>query len=64
MPPGVASEGVVLASVASALINLPILYRSVKNRALLKRLSGLTAIVATTGVALLFIQEYIWKIGK
>ena len=38
----VASEGVVLASVASALINLPILYRNVKNPGLLKRLSVFT----------------------
>ncbi|MGA7629529.1 MAG: DUF4010 domain-containing protein [Terriglobales bacterium] len=59
MQAAVASEGVVLASVASALINLPILYRSVKNPALLKRLSVFTAIVAVVGVALLVLQEYL-----
>jgi uncharacterized membrane protein (DUF4010 family) len=59
MHAAVASEGVVLASVASALINLPILYRSVKNPALLKRLSVFTAIVAVVGVALLILQEYL-----
>jgi uncharacterized membrane protein (DUF4010 family) len=59
MHAAVASEGVVLASVASALVNLPILYRSVKNPALLKWLSVFTAIVAAVGVALLVLQEYL-----
>jgi len=64
MQPGVASEGVVLASVASALINLPILYRNARNPALLKRLASVTVLVATAGIAVLVLQEYIWKIGK
>jgi uncharacterized membrane protein (DUF4010 family) len=64
MQPGVASEGVVLASVASALINLPILYRNARNPALLKRLASVTVMVATSGIAVLVLQEYIWKIGK
>jgi uncharacterized membrane protein (DUF4010 family) len=64
MQPGVASEGVVLASVASALINLPILYRNARNPALLKRLASVTVMVAISGIAVLVLQEYIWKIGK
>jgi uncharacterized membrane protein (DUF4010 family) len=55
----VAAEGVVLASVASALINLPILYRNVKNRDLLKRLSFATMIVTAVGVAALLLEEYL-----
>jgi uncharacterized membrane protein (DUF4010 family) len=57
MRAAVASEGVVLASVASALINLPILYRNVKNPGLLKRLSIITVIIAAFGIALLVLQE-------
>jgi uncharacterized membrane protein (DUF4010 family) len=64
MQPALASEGVVLASVASALINLPILYRNIKNPALLRRLTTLTTIVALVGVALLILQEYIWKMAR
>jgi uncharacterized membrane protein (DUF4010 family) len=59
MQPALASEGVVLASVASALINLPILYRSVKNPALLKRLTRYTVMLAAIGIAVLVLQEYI-----
>jgi uncharacterized membrane protein (DUF4010 family) len=59
MQPALASEGVVLASVASALVNLPILYRSVKNPALLKRLTRYTVILAAIGIAVLILQEYI-----
>jgi uncharacterized membrane protein (DUF4010 family) len=59
--PRLAAEGVVLASVASALINLPILYRSVENPPLLRRLSRLTVMLATIGIALVVLQEYIWK---
>jgi hypothetical protein len=53
MQPGLAPEGVVLASVASALINLPILYRSVDHPALLRRLSRSPVILATICPALL-----------
>lgn len=64
MRAAVASEGVVLASVASALINLPILYRNVKNRTLLRRLSVFTIVVASVGVAVLVLQELYWRAGK
>lgn len=64
MRASLAAEGVVLASVASAIINLPILYRNVKNPALLKRLSVFTTIVATVGIALLVMQEYLLPMNK
>jgi uncharacterized membrane protein (DUF4010 family) len=64
MRASLAAEGVVLASVASAMINLPILYRNVKNPALLKRLSVFTTIVAMLGVALLVMQEYLLPMNK
>jgi uncharacterized membrane protein (DUF4010 family) len=59
-----AAEGVVLASVASAIINLPILYRNVKNPVLLKRLSVFTTIVAMVGITLLVMQEYLLPMNK
>jgi len=64
MRAAMASEGVVLASVASALINLPILYRNVKNPSLLKRLSIFTVIIAAVGIALLVLQEYLWQMKR
>jgi uncharacterized membrane protein (DUF4010 family) len=64
MRASLAAEGVVLASVASAIINLPILYRNVKNPALLKRLSVFTTIVAMVGIALLVLQEYVLPMYK
>jgi uncharacterized membrane protein (DUF4010 family) len=64
MRASLAAEGVVLASVASAVINLPILYRNVKNPALLKRLSIFTTIVAIVGIALLVMQEYLLPMNK
>lgn len=64
MRASLAAEGVVLASVASAIINLPILYRNVKNPALLKRLSVFTTIVAMVGIALLVMQEYLLPMNK
>jgi uncharacterized membrane protein (DUF4010 family) len=56
--------GAVLASVASALINLPIIYRSTKNPALSKRLALLTLALCAIGVGVLISQRYIsflWK---
>jgi uncharacterized membrane protein (DUF4010 family) len=57
-----AGQGVVLASVASALINLPILYRTAKNPALSRRLAILTVAVTVIGVAFLALQGYPWKL--
>jgi uncharacterized membrane protein (DUF4010 family) len=56
---GLAGEGVVLASVASALINLPIIHRTAKNPALSRRLAILTALLSAIGVATLILQEHI-----
>jgi uncharacterized membrane protein (DUF4010 family) len=64
MHPALAGEGVVLASVASALINLPIIRRNAKNPALSRRLAALTVMLCVVGVALLSLQEYIWVFRK
>jgi uncharacterized membrane protein (DUF4010 family) len=58
LPAVLAGEGVVLASVASALINLPIIQRSAKNPALSRRLALLTVVLSAIGVAVLALQEY------
>jgi uncharacterized membrane protein (DUF4010 family) len=58
MQAGLAGEGVVLASVASALINLPIIHRATKNTALSWRLAAITVMLGVTGIAVLALQEY------
>jgi uncharacterized membrane protein (DUF4010 family) len=60
LQPGVAGTGVVLASLASALINLPIIHRQAANPALTRRLVSLTAILAAVGIAVLLLREYRW----
>jgi uncharacterized membrane protein (DUF4010 family) len=60
LPPAEAGAGVVLASLASALINLPIIQRQAKNPALTRRLVTLTVAVAVLGVAVLLAREYRW----
>jgi uncharacterized membrane protein (DUF4010 family) len=53
-----AGEGVVLASVASALINLPIIHRTAKNPAISRRLALMTVVLTAVGFAVLALQEY------
>jgi len=53
-----AGEGVVLASLASALINLPIINRNAKNPALSRKLTALTVALVVVGIAVLALQEY------
>lgn len=64
MPAMTASEGVVLASVASALVNLPILSRTAKNRGLVRRLTVCTTITVAIGIAILIAQSYLWSFAK
>jgi len=59
-----AGEGVVLASVASALINLPIIHRNAKNPALSRRLAVLTIALSVIGVAVLVLQGYLAVLKK
>jgi len=58
MQAALAGEGVVLASVASALINLPLLHRNARNPGLSRRLTVFTAALGTIGVMVLLLQEY------
>jgi uncharacterized membrane protein (DUF4010 family) len=58
MQAGLAGAGVVLASIASALINLPIIARNAKNPALFRRLTILTVLLSGIGMAFLALQEY------
>jgi uncharacterized membrane protein (DUF4010 family) len=64
MHAALAGEGVVLASVASALVNLPIIHRNAKNRDLSRRLAALTVVLSLTGVAVLVLQEYLSILTK
>ena len=60
LQPGVAGSGVVLASLASALINLPIIQRQAKNSALSRRLTMFTIALTVLGIAVLLLREYHW----
>jgi len=64
MQAALAGEGVVLASVASALINLPIIQRNAENPKLSRRLALLTVVLSVIGVAVLALQEYISTFRK
>ncbi|MGH9688483.1 MAG: MgtC/SapB family protein [Candidatus Acidiferrales bacterium] len=55
-----AGQGVVLASIASALVNLPIVHRATRNPVLTKRLAALTIPVLLVGIAVLVLQEFRW----
>ena len=59
-----AGEGVVLASVASALVNLPIIHRNAKNPALSRRLAVLTIALSIIGIAVLVVQEHLAVLKK
>jgi uncharacterized membrane protein (DUF4010 family) len=58
MHAALAGQGVVLASLASALVNLPIIKRNAKNPALSRRLTAITVILVVVGIAVLALQEY------
>jgi uncharacterized membrane protein (DUF4010 family) len=60
MRPGLAGAGVVLASVASALVNLPIIYRNAKNPVLSRRLTVLTVALSVLGIVVLALQQIQW----
>ena len=60
LQPGLAGTGVVLASIASALINLPIVARGAKNAELTRRLVTLTVALTVLGIAVLILREYHW----
>jgi uncharacterized membrane protein (DUF4010 family) len=61
---GLAGEGVVLASVASALINLPIIHRAVKSPSFMRRFVVSTMALRGIGIAFLLLQEYLSVLTK
>ncbi len=58
MQAGLAGAGVVLASVASALVNLPIIHRNVKNTDVSRKLTFLTLILSSLGIVTLLVQVF------
>jgi len=60
LAPGLAGTGVVLASLASALVNVPIIQREAKNPALTHRIAILTMELTIVGVLVLLLREYHW----
>lgn len=63
MNASLAGEGVVLASLASALINLPIVNRAARNRLVSRRLTVLTAVLVLIGLAVLVVLEHYSPFG-
>jgi uncharacterized membrane protein (DUF4010 family) len=63
LQPGLAGTGVVLASIASGLINLPIVARGAKNPELTRRLVTLTVALAALGIAVLILREQHWLLN-
>lgn len=60
-PAALAAEGVVFASVASALINLPILHRNAKQPGISRRITILTLFLVAVGILFLLVQEHLWR---
>jgi uncharacterized membrane protein (DUF4010 family) len=60
LSPGLAGTGVVLASLASALINVPIIHRKTKDAALTRRMAILTVELTILGIAVLLLREFRW----
>ena len=60
MRAALAGYGVVLASVASALVNLPIIHRNAKNPSVSRRLAILTVVLSLVGLACLVLEQHYW----
>ncbi len=63
LAPGLAGTGVVLASLTSALINLPIIQREAKNPALTRRITILTVELTVIGIIVMVLREYHWLLN-
>ena len=63
LAPQLAGTGVVLASLASALINLPIIRRQSKSPALMRSVSIRTVELTILGVAVRLLREYHWLLS-
>jgi uncharacterized membrane protein (DUF4010 family) len=64
MRPALAGYGVVLASVASALVNLPIIHRNARNPSVSRRLAICTVALSMVGVASLVLEQYYWPFRR
>lgn len=60
MRAALADYGVVLASVASALLNLPIIHRNAENPSVSRRLAILTVALSLAGLACLIFEQRFW----
>jgi uncharacterized membrane protein (DUF4010 family) len=57
--PGLAGTGAVLASIASAVVNIPLVAKQVKDPQITRRVTTVTAIQTLAGVATLILQHYL-----
>jgi uncharacterized membrane protein (DUF4010 family) len=58
----VAGMGVILASIASALVNLPVVYRSARQTGVFLRLSIFTTAIIIVGMLTAFLQHHFWPL--
>ncbi len=55
--PGLAGSVAIVSSLASAVVNLPIIWRTVKDRAIIRKLTVETAIVITVGIVFVVLDR-------
>jgi uncharacterized membrane protein (DUF4010 family) len=60
MRAALAGYGVVLASVASAMVSLPIIHRNAKNPSVSRRLAIFTVVISMVGLACLVLEQHYW----
>lgn len=60
MRAALAGYGVVLASVASAMVSLPIIHRNAKNPFVSRRLAIFTVVISMVGLACLVLEQHYW----
>jgi uncharacterized membrane protein (DUF4010 family) len=61
LSPPTAAVAAILASVASALVNLPVLYRQTRRKEETRTLSIISFVVALIGLAVLLVRERFWQ---
>jgi uncharacterized membrane protein (DUF4010 family) len=59
--PGLAGTGAVLASIASAIVNIPLVAKQAKDPQITRRVTAVTVVQALAGVAALFLQHYLMR---
>ena len=59
--PGLAGTGAVVASIASAIVNIPLVARQAKDPRITRRVTAVTTVQAVAGVAALLVEHYLMR---